>query len=268
MIINMTGGGSGGAALNFKVVPGLTQPGTAAENTIWVKVEKIASWYFSATQPENMADYDVWFQTGTSSRVEFNALKKNSIQVYPLSARQYNGGNLTAVDAMSYQNGEWVSWIPYLYNDGVGIEDFTLGTYNYESTSVTYSATDKGSYVNLHASGRTITSSSPAGASMTTKEKVDLSAYKKLKVRRTVNAMTAPEHSGLLVAVGKSINSAGVIVVEPGYLLDKTAPGTTNDVVELDISTFTEAMFIQLNAHAQSTSVSTIDVDIHEIWFE
>lgn len=126
MIINMVGGG-GGAALNFKVVPGLTQPGTAAENTIWVKTERISSWYFSATQPEGLQEWDVWFQTGTESEVEFNALRKNGLQVYPLSAKQYVGGVLVDKIAKSYQDGKWVEWIRYFYKAGDEYEDVTGG---------------------------------------------------------------------------------------------------------------------------------------------
>lgn len=117
MIINMAGGG-GGAALNFKVVPGLTQPGTASENTIWVKTERIGAWYFSTTQPEGMQEWDVWFSIGTTSTVEFNALKKNGIQVYPISAKQYVSGAWVDVTALSYQNDKWTPWITYLFNYG------------------------------------------------------------------------------------------------------------------------------------------------------
>lgn len=120
-------GGAGGASLNFKVVPGLTQPGAAAENTIWVKTERLTGWYFAATQPENMQEGEVWFPTGTESAVEFNALKKNGIQVYPLSAKQLTGGVLVDVEAMSYQGGEWNGWITYLYNAGDECESITGG---------------------------------------------------------------------------------------------------------------------------------------------
>lgn len=124
MIINMVGGG-GGAALNFKVVPGLTQPGTASENTIWVKTERIGSWYFSATQPEGLQEWDVWFTVGTSSAVEFNALKKGGIQVYPISPKQYVGGALVNVTSYIYQNGEWelISG-NYLYHKGKYVVPF------------------------------------------------------------------------------------------------------------------------------------------------
>jgi len=52
----------------------------------------------------------VWIKTGTLSPVEFNALKKNGIQVYPLSAMQYVSGAWTDVTAQSYQNGSWRGW--------------------------------------------------------------------------------------------------------------------------------------------------------------
>lgn len=81
-------GGGGGAPLNFEVV-GNQQPDNSKENTLWVNTDvKITSWIFSATEPENPAEGMVWFSVGTSSPVEFNALKKNGIQIYPLSAKQ------------------------------------------------------------------------------------------------------------------------------------------------------------------------------------
>lgn len=112
MIFNMTGGGSGGAALNFEVVGGTTQPVSPKENTIWVNTDQeITSWIFSATEPETPEEGMVWIFNGTSSIVEFNALKMNGIQVYPISAKQYVGGALVDKTAKSYQGGEWVEWI-------------------------------------------------------------------------------------------------------------------------------------------------------------
>lgn len=54
----------------------------------------------------------VWISTGNFSPVEFNALKKNSLQVYPVSAKQYVGGIWVSKDVKSYQSGKWVSWVP------------------------------------------------------------------------------------------------------------------------------------------------------------
>ena len=60
----------------------------------------------------------IWILTGTESDVEFNTLKKNGIQVYPISAKQYISGVWTDKPTMIYQSGEWVVWRTYLYKDG------------------------------------------------------------------------------------------------------------------------------------------------------
>jgi hypothetical protein len=121
MIFNMSSGGAGGAAgLNFKVVDGTTKPTNPKENMIWVNTAtKITSWVFSAIEPNNPVDDMVWFSIGTTSASEFNALKKNGIMVYPLSAKQYISGAWVTVTAMSYMDGQWDSWILYLYNKGI-----------------------------------------------------------------------------------------------------------------------------------------------------
>lgn len=106
------GGGSGG--LNFKIVGGASEPSNPKENTIWVITDvPITTWIFSTTQPEPPADGKdgpVWFLTGTSSQVAFNALKKHVIELNPMSAKQYIGGAWVDREAKSYQNGELVAW--------------------------------------------------------------------------------------------------------------------------------------------------------------
>lgn len=102
---------SGGIPLNFTVVGGTSQPVSPKENTIWVNTDKdITGWAFSATEPSDLTEGMVWITTGISSAVEFNALKKNSIQVCPISAKQYVGGVWVDKVAKSYQGGSWQSW--------------------------------------------------------------------------------------------------------------------------------------------------------------
>lgn len=101
----------GGTSLNYDVVqyePGSEPPESAEANTIVVFTDvDITGHIFSATEPENMANGEVWFATGTSSPVAFNALKKNGIEVYPMSAKQCVDGELVDVAAQIYQDGEW-----------------------------------------------------------------------------------------------------------------------------------------------------------------
>lgn len=108
MIFNMNGGG-GSAALNFKVVGGTTAPLNPKENTVWVNTNtEITSWFFSATEPETLEEGMVWLSTGTFSPFEFNALKKNGIQVYPKSAKQYINGEWVGKFIQCYKGNEWL----------------------------------------------------------------------------------------------------------------------------------------------------------------
>ena len=127
VILNL--GGSGGASLNFKIV-GNPQPSNPAENTIWVNTDtNITRYVFSATQPEEAVEGMVWISTGTSSTAAFNALKKNGVMVYPLSAKQYIDGTWLDKTAKSGKGGAWVEWIPEgaLYWHGNECVDITGG---------------------------------------------------------------------------------------------------------------------------------------------
>ena len=119
----------GGDSLNFKVLGDTSAPSNPKENTIWVNTNaKITSWVFSSTAPQTPNDGMVWISVGTFSPVEFNALKKNRIQVYPLKAKQYVSGAWVDKTAKSYQNGAWADWWSgELFINGNQYEAFTGG---------------------------------------------------------------------------------------------------------------------------------------------
>ena len=113
-------GGSGGTnPLNFvvKAYPSEVElnTDTPKKNTLGVATTNpITSWCFAPVQPENMVEGEVWFLSGTNSTAEFNALKSNSIMVYPSGAKQMVSGALKDVVAKTYQDGKWIDWIVYL----------------------------------------------------------------------------------------------------------------------------------------------------------
>lgn len=177
-----TGGGGGGGGLNFTVV-GNPQPTNPKVNTIWVDTDvEITSWYFSATEPETATQGMVWFPTSASSTVEFNALKKNGVQVYPISAKQYVDGAWVAVTAKTRQNGEWVDWWNgELFIDGNQYTHITGGWYNNTGLYVKYSST----YENTGAVPSfdtyiTVTAKSDKSANATTKNAIDLTNFSRL----------------------------------------------------------------------------------------
>lgn len=118
-------GGGGGNALAFRVLGGTSAPSSPKENDIWVNTSTaITSYVFSATQPTGSSGM-VWISVGTSSTVEFNALKKNGIQVYPIAAKQYVSGKWTDKTAKIYQGGAWKEWITYTRLISGGKIDYT-----------------------------------------------------------------------------------------------------------------------------------------------
>lgn len=134
------GGGSASSALNFKIAGGAASPSGATENTIWVNTEEeITSWVISPVEPESPTEGMVWICVGAVSAAAFNALKKNSIMVYPISAKQYLGGAWVTKTAQSYQNGAWVDWLPdgAIYYMGNLMADTTGGwtSYAYKVTT-------------------------------------------------------------------------------------------------------------------------------------
>ena len=129
-------------SLSFEVV-GNPQPENPKANTIWVDTDvEITGWDFSAAEPANPVEGMVWFSTGTESAVAFNALKENSVMVYPLSAKQYVSGAWVNVTAKSYLNGAWVDWFVWngqLYQNGNEFTNETGGWYAANDASLTES---------------------------------------------------------------------------------------------------------------------------------
>lgn len=117
--VPMHGFGSGGARLNYRLLGGLEAPAVPAVNDIWIITDvDITGHVFNAKTPADAAEGMVWICTGTSGHVAFDVLKKNSIMVYPLSAKQYINGAWVTRAARIYQENKWVEWVTYLYNEG------------------------------------------------------------------------------------------------------------------------------------------------------
>ena len=127
MIHNIIVGGGGyvpvDAGLNFEVVRYASEadlPETAKENTLAVFTDvDIDGWHFGAKHPDEMKQGMVWFFTAASSSAPFNALKKNCIEVYPLSAKQYIDGELVDKPIKCYQDGLWRSYDLVFFENGI-----------------------------------------------------------------------------------------------------------------------------------------------------
>lgn len=255
MILNL---GGGGTSLNFDVKAYATEEAllaaTPKENTIGIiTTNKITGWLFSATEPESPAEGMVWISTGTSSTVEFNALKKNGIQVYPISAKQYVTGAWVDVTAYSYQGGEWVGWITYIAineNDWYKRNpypsvSYSDGTYEFSGNSLKGKVTGGNQQVSL-----------------VKKEKVDFSAISEVKFVYSLD--TNLSSSGqILVVVSKSNNDASSnSSICAKLIFDKATKQTAN----LDVSGVSGQYYLWIGL-ACWENLGTVNFEISNLGF-
>lgn len=194
------GGGSGG--LNFEVVGGTTQPTNPKENTIWMNTDTdITEWVFSSAQPTG-SDGMVWLGIGKASATSFNALKKNTLMVYPLFAQQYVGGAWEDMGAQIFQNSSWQTlWGGTLFADGNQYESITGGWYKYTGTGF------DGSTAIIQD---TITTTSPSGGSggVGTRKKIDLTNFNTIRCE-----VTALNNNGAFLISGVNTGYLGEHIV-------------------------------------------------------
>ena len=143
-------GNGGASSLNFKVVGGTSAPSNPKENTIWINTSTtITSYVFSTTEPTEPLEGMVWFLTGKSSTAEFNAIKKNRLQVYPSSAKQYIGGAWVDKPTKIYRDDAWgdVKFATiYLVENG----KLKVTLINYSTSGATMTITeDSAGYVSI-----------------------------------------------------------------------------------------------------------------------
>lgn len=229
MIFNMSGGG--GAALNFKVMGGTAEPSNPVENTIWINTDaKITGWLFSSHQPENPAEGMVWIATGSASNAEFNALKKNGITVYPMSAKQYVNGAWVNKPIKVYQSGSWKDALLYTVVPNTGItwskEKNVTVTQNADSTVFSHGAGDD----TVHYADFS----------------VDLTPYTKLKIVGNVSASAWSDSNSVKISIGAFSTNASFVT---GFTQDiYNRDGTININNTYDISSLSGIYLIRYNA--------------------
>lgn len=236
---------TGGAGLNFKVV-GNPQPENPKANIIWVDTDvEITGWDFSATEPANPAEGMVWFAVGTASPVAFNALKENSVMVYPMSAKQYIGGAWVNKTAKSYQGGALVDWITYFYKDGNTFDDLT-GGYVYGGGT-----TLEADSIKIYLEGQNHESYA------ITDNKIDLSNISTLHVKGRIAVRNSyNEHSNVyLYATDNKITSVtgdvggGATIIKECKATNTNTPDIYNEIVlSLDVSSITGSKYIFIAA--------------------
>lgn len=182
-------GPGGGTSLNFAVKAYDSEAelltATPKENTIGIVTEtQISSWIFKANEPETLNAGMIWITVDISGEIEFNALKKNAIQICPVSVLQYIDNEWTSRIAKIYINGTWVDLSKpavTLYDNGTHYVQFNA---TYDNSR---NAAEKNGYL-------IVTPQAGSWGAWTTADPVDIKGYRKLtaNVRRvagTINTL-------------------------------------------------------------------------------
>lgn len=221
------------------------RPGTVFDNyTVRIQLETGET----ATEPNGIADEGmVWIKIGTESSVEFNALKKNGLQVYPISAKQYIDGAWVDKAAKSYQNGEWVEWIFYAFKDG----EIRLGEM--------YTSTPERLYI---SNGELIFKNSSGNGSWGYfTETIDLTSYRKMKAKMKQSSVHNSYYG--LVSVTTETPTAETIPnikARSGAYFELTVKDGAYHELETSVEGFSGAYYVEVAAIAVGA--------ISEIWFE
>lgn len=197
------GNGGSGGGLNFKLVGGTTEPANPKENLIWIKTDVAISGYsFSEAAPSEPTEGMVWIKVGFSSIIAFNALKKNCVQVYPVSVKQYIDGAWEGMTADISQGGQWKPFYDgYLGSsvNNLGEPSFVvLGSGgNCTLSTKTFTQNEDGSFtVEMKNSGSGETSWMNAACCFP--EKLDLKDVNTITIQYIVEAYRLPS-SGVVV---------------------------------------------------------------------
>lgn len=262
MIGRTNTGGGGGGGLNFQVVGGTTAPSNPKENLIWINTDtKITSWIFSATEPTEATEGMVWVFIGTSSTNEFNALKKNGIQVYPIYAKQHIGGSLVDVTAMSYHNGEWSEWLHYIYNKGD--ERYSLKITEQHESSVEYTKNADSISVKVSKAG---SSNLVHGVYIEIGEKIDFTPYKTMKCVASKDTLKGGS-CVLFVTQGTAADSTVVSkAISQASMVWETE--NTDHVCSLDVSGIDVAAYPIVRLYASGNTSNAVNYVFKQWWLE
>lgn len=242
-----------GYSLTIPNYTGFGGGASVKENTIWVDTDvKITSHVFSATQPENPDDGMVWFQTGMSSNAAFNALKKNSIEVYPTGCKQYVVDAWVAKTAKTYMNGKWVDWWNGELYDGGNEYSAQTGGWIISGTG-----SKESNYIIVGATSDI----SPSTNYAQFNNCVDLRAYSTLKLNFIAlesSSSTGRIYVYLYNATGEKISSHTIL---------SGSKSESNVIKPIDISSIEEPISIQVVTYHQNEK-RTVYAKFNQIWAE
>lgn len=203
----------------------------------------------------------VWVTIGTNSQAAFNALKKDTIMVYPLSAKQYVNGAWVDVEAKSWQDGQWVDWAVYLYCAGEEYEDITGGwfTYNWQNRN-TLTLTRHETHLNAEYSDAAY-----GQGWLSTAKNIDLTDIDTIYLTYVLSNGSANVYFVAATAQIGAFEGTSVTTAVPAFL---KLPGGRADknTVALDVSGLSGSYYVKIGGpNGEYHGMGHVEVDIYSI---
>lgn len=240
--------------LNFRVYTAATLPDAAQENDICIVSDvPMKNWILSPDAPSGAprTDGDVWIQYSVTGNT-VNIAKTGAMMVVTISASQYVDGVWVYRTAKSHRDGEWVSWVIYLYNSG---DQCTAITGGWERKA--YGGT-AGS-VTLNSDNITIVSSDSsvcAGA-----KDFDTNRISGYKTMKCIVSFTRSSTDGLARFGVSSTYSLGSSGIDSKWITQQIVQTGTQDAeMSLDISAVASGYPMLLAFHGTAV--------FKKVWFE
>lgn len=238
---NAGGSGGGGGGSELIIIGGTTSPAKATHNTVWVNTDiEITSFYLSAAAPENITEGMVLLTIGERGRNKILApVGDNWVSVYTLSAKQYINGEFVDREAKTFQNGTWVNWTVFAFNNGNLCEELTGG----------WKATDR----NWYEYGQVMATMEVDNGRLTVKSYFNLDSNNFGGTVQTINKIDMTPYT----AVVFHVVDCGLLNSSSGYgLVGKYRLGVTSDVTS---KTYTMDAYVDLEENGVNGEIS-VDV--------
>ena len=263
----------GGGGLNFKIVGNTTEPTNPKENTIWVNTDvEIGEYQFSYAQPTTRVDGtslqtgDIWFRTHNASASAFNAIKKNSVIVYPSTCLQWDGTTWVTTITQIYQNGAWKTTGIKIVDNGKAVIQFA-GT-NFFPAEIYSGSIRKAPTVTQNSDNYKIsltagTSERHLGTAFLT-EKIDFTNLSTISI--TFSSIVSTVEAATKIALTLSdINNNHTYALSGYVYLSNGQNNQTNVTYTLDVSGVSGEKYIGIFLNARenlTTSISITDLTI------
>lgn len=191
----------------------------------------------------------VFIKTGATGSVEFNALKKNGIAVYPVAASQYVDGVWMDKPAQIYQKGGWVDWTFFLFRAGSGLAagytGFTNAVCDDDLITMTIKTSENTAYSTIN-------------------EKVDVTNYK-----TAFFEIQKASFSGASGYSQRAYIHVGDMRVQIGTGISGSSGTFISDgIIEVDVSALSGKVDVQASAYSSDVDTVTFKILIKNIYFQ